>query len=43
MSVVLTPEEQAQLLEVAAQALGYQSWADYQLAEASWSDPGWDD
>ena len=42
MSIVSTPEEQAQLLEEAAVAMGYQSWADYQRRELDWSDPEWD-
>ena len=41
MSIVYTPEEQAQLQE-AAQAMGYQSWTDYQRRELDWSDPQWD-
>ena len=33
---------QALLLEEAARARGYKSWADYQAAELNWSDPKWD-
>jgi len=33
---------QALLLEEAAKAQGYRSWADYQAAELNWSDPMWD-
>ena len=33
---------QALLLEDAAKAKGYRSWADYQAAELNWSDPKWD-
>ena len=42
LSTTYTPEEQTQLLEDAAIAMGYKSWADYQRRELDWSDPEWD-
>ena len=43
MSTTYTPEEQKQLLEQAAIALGYASWAEYKAAELDYSDPIYDE
>ena len=38
-----TPEEQQQLLDEAAQALGFNCWSEYKAEHLDWDDEEWDD